>query len=188
MYTPAAACAPDLFCPLRLERVFADCFLASANTLLCGGADEPFYAPAEVPARPHRLWYRQDFFASALHEVAHWCIAGPARRQLPDFGYWYTPEGRDPAQQRAFEGVEVKPQALEWCFAVACGYPFQVSTDNLAAEQDAPAEHGDFQRAVAAEAQRRAREGLPPRARRFFSALQAEFGCITPLAPTLFQP
>ncbi len=50
-------------------------------------------------------------FASALHEISHWCIAGKARRELVDFGYWYCPDGRDAMTQSQFEDVEVKPQA-----------------------------------------------------------------------------
>jgi len=182
----ASARSADFFCPGRLQRVFAACFFGPENTLLCGGAEEPFYAPATAPGEPHRLWFREDYFASALHEVAHWCIAGPARRLLPDFGYWYAAEGRDPGQQAAFEAVEVVPQALEWCFAIACGYRFQVSTDNLAAERGVPADHSAFQAAVCREARRRALQGLPPRARQFYAALQAEFGLATRLTPELF--
>ncbi len=91
----------------RLERVFADCFTRDFDTLLLGGAPEPVYVPAGMrcgvtaPAPHHRLFYREDFFASALHEAAHWCIAGRERRLLVDFGYWYAPAGRDaPAQAR----------------------------------------------------------------------------------------
>lgn len=185
MSSPTCATAGP-FCPERLQRLFSACFLHTENTLLCGGAEEPFYAPAATPGDPHRLWYREDFFASALHETAHWCIAGPQRRLLPDFGYWYAPEGRSSEQQAAFEVVEVGPQALEWCFAIACGYRFQVSTDNLAAEQGQRADHGAFKQAVCDEARRRARLGLPARAARFYAALQAEFGLHTPLHPDLF--
>lgn len=185
---PASASPPGPCCPSRLQRVFATCFLAAENTELCGGADEPFYAPAQQPGELHRLWYREDFFASALHEVAHWCIAGAARRLLPDFGYWYAPEGRDPGQQSAFEAVEAAPQALEWCFAIACGYRFRVSTDNLAAEEGVSAGHGAFKAAVCREARRLAREGLPPRALQFYIALQAEFGTGARLTPELFTP
>ncbi|MEQ8803813.1 MAG: elongation factor P hydroxylase, partial [Haliea sp.] len=63
----AAAPTSELFSALRLQRVFAACFFGSENTLLCGGAEEPFYAPATSSGEPHRLWYREDFFASALH-------------------------------------------------------------------------------------------------------------------------
>lgn len=188
MLPQAGVTTVDSFCAGRLRRVFDACFAASENTLLCGGAEEPFYAPAASPGEPHRLWYREDFFASALHEVAHWCIAGPARRRLPDFGYWYAPEGRNPDQQAAFEAVEVAPQALEWCFAIACGYRFQVSTDNLAAGTGAPAQQKAFEAAVCREARRRASQGLPPRARQFYAALQAEFGLATSLTPQLFAP
>ena len=186
---PLASAAPSApLCPERLQRVFDACFRGPENTLLCGGAEEPFYAPAANPGEPHRLWYREDFFASALHEAAHWCIAGPARRLLPDFGYWYAPEGRNPEQQAAFEAVEVAPQALEWCLAIACGYRFQVSTDNLAAEQGASADHSAFKLAVCREARRRAIAGLPSRAGQFYAALQVEFGLNTPLTPELFTP
>ncbi len=39
----------------------------------------------------------------------HWCIAGKARRNRVDFGYWYCPDGRDAQTQSQFEDVEVKP-------------------------------------------------------------------------------
>ncbi len=63
-------------------------------------------------------------------------MAGEARRRLPDFGYWYAPDGRTAAQQQAFERVEIKPQALECLFTLACGRHFQVSQDNLFADFD----------------------------------------------------
>ncbi len=43
---------------------------------------------------------RTDFFASALHEISHWCVAGKARREQVDFGYWYCPDGRDAMTQK----------------------------------------------------------------------------------------
>ena len=104
----------------RLEAVFARCFARTENTRLVGGAAEPLYQPAGKGNGPHSLYFREDYFASALHEVAHWCIAGIERRQRVDFGYWYAPEGRSDDQQRAFESVEVRPQALEWYFSLAC--------------------------------------------------------------------
>ena len=73
---------------------------------------------------PHRL-------GGALHEVAHWCVAGPRRRCLDDYGYWYAPDGRDAAAQAEFLRVEVRPQALEALFCAACNHPFRVSLDNL---------------------------------------------------------
>ena len=53
---------------------------------------------------------------------------------MVDYGYWYVADGRDSSQQDAFFAAEVKPQALEWLFSVACGYPFAVSVDNVAIE------------------------------------------------------
>jgi elongation factor P hydroxylase len=169
---PAAACE-DGFRASRLEQLFRDCFAARWRTLLVGGAREPFYQPAPNDAGFHLLHYRLDYFASALHEVAHWCIAGAERRQLPDFGYWYEPDGRNATQQRAFEAVEYKPQALEWFFSRASGYRFRLSSDNLAA-------HGDENTAFALRVLEQARHwrdaGLPTRAGLFFAALSEAFG------------
>jgi elongation factor P hydroxylase len=162
----------------ELERLFADTFLASHRTVLEGGADEPLYLPPAQDA-PARIRYRLDYFASALHEVAHWCIAGARRRRLVDYGYWYAPEGRDAAGQRAFEAVEVRPQALESLFAEAAGVPFVPSLDNPGREDVDPA---PFAAAVAREAARLRRDGLPPRAARFRAALARRFGTRTDAA------
>ena len=172
----SSAQSQDIFCAQRLERVFRDCFLLSHNTLLCGGADEPLYQPARCPGDRHHLFYRSDYFASALHETAHWCIAGNARLALVDFGYWYAPEGRNPQQQRAFEAVECKPQALEWYFSRACGYCFRVSADNLEPSKGELPDTEPFCRDIVEQAGRWQRKGLPQRARTFYLALCAEFG------------
>ena len=171
----------EVFSARRLERVFDHCFLAAENTRLVGGATEPLYQPAADSTDPHQLYYREDFFASALHEIAHWCIAGKERRQLLDFGYWYAPEGRDARQQKAFEAVEVKPQALEWYFSLACGYAFRVSVDNLDPVTGALPDPRQFRERVEAQAKQWQLDGLPPRADSFFRALAAEFN--TGLAP-----
>lgn len=174
------ATAAELYVSQRLEHVFNTCFSRDYNTRLCGGADEPVYQPCNRAGADSRLFYRQDYFASALHEVAHWCIAGAQRRREVDFGYWYAPEGRSIEQQRAFEAVECKPQALEWYFSKACNYRFRVSTDNIeltnAGEYDASA----FEQAVLAQALRWQRLGLPRRAEVFYRALCAEFGTRVP--------
>lgn len=116
-----------------LEQLFSDCFFACYNTALVGGAMEPEYLPSGFSGSTlHKLFYREDFFASAMHEVAHWCIAGVARREEKDFGYWYQDEGRNLEQQRAFEKVEIKPQALECLFLEATGFHFKPSVDNVA--------------------------------------------------------
>ncbi|MCO1335260.1 elongation factor P hydroxylase [Microbulbifer sp. OS29] len=117
----------------RIVRVFDQCFSDpnGLNTRLCGGFPEPFYRPSGGGQPHHQVEFTLDYPASALHEVGHWCVAGEMRRQLPDYGYWYAPDGRSAEQQAAFELVEVKPQALEWIFARACDLRFRVSADNL---------------------------------------------------------
>ena len=108
---------------------------AQQNVKLVRGYDEPEYFPATVSS-PARIEFAHGFFASALHEISHWCVAGCRRRQLSDFGYWYAADGRSKTQQQAFERVEIKPQALECLFTLACRRPFQVSQDNLFADFD----------------------------------------------------
>ncbi len=152
----------------QIERIFARCFFESHRTVLVGGGSEPLYQPGRSADTPHRIVYRADFVASALHEVAHWCIAGAERRLLPDYGYWYAPDGRSPAQQREFERVEVKPQALEWLFADAWGWPFELSADNV---ESATGPSERFARAVAAQRERYRAGGMPARAARFAAAL-----------------
>jgi hypothetical protein len=168
----------------RLEAVFDACFTESLHTRLRGGADEPLYRPASAPGEYHILHYREDFFASALHEVAHWCIAGPQRRLQTDFGYWYAPDGRNPAQQRAFERAECAPQALEWFFTKACGSRFRVSLDNLEGAF-AAADTGRFRQMILQRANDWRRRGLPERAALFYRALCREFG--TALHPEQLQ-
>ncbi|MFZ2207591.1 MAG: elongation factor P hydroxylase [Porticoccaceae bacterium] len=155
-----------------LEVLFGQCFGARWHTRLDGGGSEPQYLPG-ADAGPHRLIYRENFFASALHETAHWCIAGARRRRQVDFGYWYLPDGRDAAAQQAFEAVEARPQALEWVFSVAAGHPFRPSADNLTG---AGGDGVAFAQAVAGALHRYLENGLPPRAALFADALGAAYG------------
>lgn len=104
-------------------------------TVLVRGNDEPEYF-APTPKHPARIEFAHGFFASALHEISHWCIAGKKRRQLDDFGYWYQSDGRDAQAQQIFEQVEIKPQAVECLLSLACGRYFYVSQDNLNADFD----------------------------------------------------
>ena len=90
---------------LDIERVFAACFKATYRTELKGGAAEPYYTGLAGGASA-RLYYREDFAASARHETAHWCIAGPTRLAMPDFGYAYTPPPRTQVEQNAFFRAE----------------------------------------------------------------------------------
>ncbi len=151
-----------------IEVSFSDTFYERHRTILVGGGNEPEYLPAGPRRELHTIVYRHDYVASALHEVAHWCIAGAARRRLPDFGYWYAPDGRSPSQQREFELVEAKPQALEWIFADALGLPFELSADNVASG-NVPSEAF----AAAVRQQKHAYlEKMPKRAALFRAALQ----------------
>lgn len=178
----ADADAVELFRAERLEHVFDACFFQTHNTRLLGGADEPLYQPLHLTrgnaGTVNALHYRHDYFASALHEVSHWCIAGARRRAQLDFGYWYAPEGRSAKQQRAFEAVERKPQALEWYFSKACNYRFQVSADNLELADSADIVPNTFQQAVLEQALSWQTSGLPARAAIFYRALCGEFGTV----------
>ena len=157
-----------------LADIFHQAFLLPFNTELIGGADEPIYRPANSQNERHRLCYRQDYLSSALHEIAHWCIAGPARLLREDFGYWYNPDGRNPEQQSIFEEAEVKPQALEWIFSVACGQLFSISVDNL---ERAAVGGSSFRQDVVNQAITWCgKDALPTRAGLFVSALSQCFG------------
>ena len=119
----------------RIIKVFNQCFNQSYSTELTRGCDEPLYTPAGPGGGYHQVIFAHGFPSSALHEVSHWCIAGPERRLKEDYGYWYVPDGRSQDQQGLFEIVEVKPQALEWLYSVASGLDFRVSLDNLSGHQ-----------------------------------------------------
>ncbi len=104
--------------------------LQQHGTRLAGGYPEPFYRAPTINTLAE-IQFTRDHERSALHELAHWCIAGEARRRLDDYGYWYEPDGRTIHQQARFFEVEIKPQALEKHFCHALGIAFQVSIDNL---------------------------------------------------------
>ena len=165
--------------------VFDKLFAKEFNTRLLGGATEPVYIPAghsydsggSIDSANicdyHRLYFRQDYFSSALHESAHWCIAGAERRLKLDFGYWYNPDGRSQQQQAVFERAETQPQSLEWMFSVACGQRFRISADNLASDLGASEE---FVQAVIDQANNWCGEtAMPPRAEQFLNALAKQF-------------
>ena len=169
----------------RLIDVFDSLFSAEFNTRLLGGVAEPVYIPAGCSAAEaiddkslvdicdyHRLYFREDYFSSALHESAHWCIAGAERRLKVDFGYWYNPDGRSQIQQSVFERAETRPQALEWMFSVACGQRFRISADNLAADIGASEE---FIQAVVAQAKNWCNSSMPIRGELLLEGLAAEF-------------
>lgn len=153
--------------------LFDALFAGPENTRLVHGGEEPVYRPADAQCSWHRIVFRHDYVSSALHEIAHWCIAGPQRRLHEDYGYWYSPDGRSPERQAEFESLEVKPQALEWIFSRACGLSFRPSIDNL---NGAPADAAGFALAIQREVHRRCQEGLVGRAGRFHAELAARSG------------
>lgn len=156
-----------------LIQLFNQQFQHSENTVLIGNADEPLYAIANEHHPHHRIYFTRDYFSSALHEIAHWCIAGTERRQLEDYGYWYAPDGRSAQQQREFEQVEVKPQAIEWIFSMAAQHPFKISADNLTADVGASE---TFKQAVYEQARAYLyHQSLPTRAKQYATALLSHY-------------
>lgn len=153
----------------QLIDAFDGCFADTLNTRLIKGDEEPLYMPADDAAPYHRIIFAHGYYASALHEIAHWCIAGARRRLLVDFGYWYCPDGRDADTQAQFERAEIKPQALEWMFCVAAGFPFHVSCDNL--NGDCEPDRILFQRQVHAQVMLNLENGVGPRPAAFIQAL-----------------
>nr|WP_246129628.1 elongation factor P hydroxylase [Halovibrio variabilis] len=156
-----------------ITALFDGIFAQRYQTRLIRGGDEPLYRPATSEIAYHQVIFARGYYASALHEISHWCIAGERRRQLEDYGYWYSPDGRDAEQQVAFENAEIAPQALEYLFTQACGREFHVSVDNLGGEVDV--DRDAFAARVAARAQRYVQEGLPARANAFRQALRAYY-------------
>ena len=155
-----------------LVMLFNQLFVEPYNTRLESGGEEPIYLPANSECDYHRLIFRSDYVSSAFHEISHWCIAGEQRRQLVDFGYWYKPDGRTAAQQRTFENVEIKPQALEWIFSVAANHKFNISADNLSGDIGASEA---FIQSVAEQAQIWCSAPMPKRAAMIVSALSKIF-------------
>lgn len=187
--TDSSETSSDLACG-PLVQLFNRTFADSSNTRLLAGGEEPLYLPAGVaeeglPAEDHhRIVFTRDYFASALHEVAHWCVAGAERRLQLDYGYWYLPDGRNAEQQQTFELVEVKPQALEWLFSVASGQPFKVSADNLTLGQG-PSEQ--FKSRIHQQALDHCRNGVNSRARAFADALAAFYGTANAFDPVHYD-
>lgn len=168
-----------------ITALFDGVFAAHYHTRLIRGGDEPLYRPASSTIPYHQVIFARGYYASALHEISHWCIAGAQRRQQEDYGYWYCPDGRNAEQQKAFEQAEIAPQALESIFANACGREFHVSVDNLAGEVEA--NFSAFAAQVEARAQRYIDEGLPTRANAFHVALTCFYGQQQTLAYAVTQ-
>lgn len=173
----------------NLVDVFDGLFARSENTRLVRGNDEPIYIPAGyIPTGAEQSFnqvvFAHGFFASALHEIAHWCIAGARRRELLDYGYWYAPDGRNQQQQAEFESVEVKPQAIEWIFCKACEKSFTISVDNLAGDEH---DSWPFKQAVYQQVVQYIDARLPLRAQLFLDKLSEFYGTKKPLLSTDFS-
>ncbi|WP_058535538.1 elongation factor P hydroxylase [Legionella saoudiensis] len=156
-----------------LITIFHACFGADYNTRLVKGGNEPIYLPADDQRSYHAIFFAHGFFSSALHECAHWLIAGEERRKQVDFGYWYAPDGRTAEQQALFQQVEVKPQAIEWILSKAAGHKFRVSIDNLDGEQS---DSEAFKQAVYEQVKHYCTYGLSERAKRFRDAISTFYG------------
>ncbi len=154
--------------PEQVVELFNTLFIPTYNTELVCCEEEPIYRPADDEHPHHRIIFAHGFFASALHEIAHWCVAGKERRLLEDFGYWYEPDGRTVDQQAEFEKVEVKPQALEWIFSQSANFQFHFSADNLNGEAGVSE---SFKQAVWQQVQTYLDNGLPERVRMWSDAL-----------------
>ncbi len=169
--------------PESLISLFNGLFSETLNTELVKGDDEPIYLPADTDHPKHRIIFAHGFFASALHEISHWCVAGAQRRQQVDFGYWYKPDGRTAQEQAEFERVEVKPQALEWLLSEAAGHKFHFSADNLGSDIGASEQ---FKENVLSQVRGYLVDGIPERPAALIKALQRYYGT-DPLHPERFS-
>ncbi|ELR65060.1 Putative transporting ATPase [Photobacterium marinum] len=142
------------------------------------------YLPADDGHRQHRIVFARGYFASALHEISHWCIAGEERRLMEDYGYWYEPDGRNAKRQAEFEVVEIKPQAVEWILSASCGFRFQVSCDNLSGDSDS--DWPGFTNKVRNQVIAYLELGMPPRAQVFSDVLRKYYD-VPLLQPENFQ-
>jgi len=163
-------------CAKSLAALFNRTFYQRYNTQLVGGGHEPEYIPVGEKVNYHRIIFTRDYVASALHEIAHWCIAGKLRREQHDYGYWYIPDGRSASEQANFEKVEAKSQALEWIFTQAAGCRFSISIDNLDNTESlyaGPSER--FKNNIANNAKYYCEGGLNDRALIWLTALVSEY-------------
>lgn len=167
----------------QLIELFDLTFEKQFNVRLIKGTDEPIYLPADtgdgaIKAQPFaQVVFAHGFFASALHEIAHWCLAGSERRQQIDYGYWYCPDGRSAEQQAKFQSVEIKPQAIEWALCAAANFTFRVSCDNLSGDElGRQPDRVAFERDVQNQLEIYLQHGFPPRAKQFIDTLARFYG------------
>ena len=77
------------------------------------------------------IGYGCTLMSKSCVELCHYCLAGDRRRQLDDFGYWYSPCGRSTEEQIQFEKVEARPQGLEKLMCELLGIKFLPSLDDF---------------------------------------------------------
>lgn len=100
------------------------------SIVIIGGADEPYYEAPKVETKA-KIFFKENYPRSLLHEMAHYCLAGQKRRELDDYGYWYTECGRTSEEQELFQLVEARPQGLEKAMCEAIGIHFSPSFDDF---------------------------------------------------------
>lgn len=101
-----------------------------STLIIIGGADEPYYK-APIANTKARIFFKENYPRSLLHEIAHYCLAGKKRRKLDDYGYWYTECGRTSEEQELFQLVEARPQGLEKAMCEAISIHFSPSLDDF---------------------------------------------------------
>ena len=167
-----------------LITLFDNTFYQRYNTRLIKGDLEPIYIPANNNVPYHQIIFAHGYYASALHEIAHWLVAGTKRREIEDFGYWYCPDGRDEEKQAEFEIVEVKPQAIEWLLSCAAKFKFNVSADNL---NGAPSNRIEFQAKVHDQVLTLLKDGCNERTQLFLKVLSDFYKSTWPFDETQFN-
>jgi elongation factor P hydroxylase len=175
--------------------LFDECFYESFNTRLVKGNDEPIYLPAgktdiNIPAQNYaQVVFAHGYYASALHEISHWCLAGEDRRTKIDFGYWYCPDGRSAEQQKAFQQAEIKPQSIEWALCLSAGFKFNVSCDNLSGDEfgNQPDSQA-FEQQILQQISQYIEHGFPSRAQLLMIKLAARYQQNIPISISQFIP
>ena len=145
-----------------------NCTFSDHGVVMHGGYREPMYIPGTDAAE---IRYTLNHTASALHEAAHWCIAGRRRRRYTDYGYFYEPPPRSGMDRARFEDVEIEAQSVEVLFAEAAGSQFQPSGDDVGAPLFLVEAFGHR---ILERARERRQVGLPKRADKFRAALCIE--------------
>ncbi len=175
--------------------LFDECFFDTYNTRLVKGNDEPIYLPAgktdiNIPEQDYaQVVFAHGYYASALHEISHWCLAGEDRRTKIDFGYWYCPDGRTAEQQAKFQQVEIKPQSIEWALCLAAGFKFNVSCDNLTGDEfgNQPDSQA-FEQQILQQISHYIEHGFPSRAQLLMTKLAAHYQQAIPTSISQFIP